>query len=226
MQIYIYLDESGSIHKNAKTRYFAVGGYFSKKEDKNKITSSYKRFNYEVKKRRNINLDTEIKSFNYLDSEKINIFKLVQDFDSFCGCAIVFDKSKMRKEIMASNVFFNYAVKLLINDCVLPLIEYEKNIDFVLSVDNRNLKVGDLKMLGEYLKTEFCLYNYSFRVKYYDSKYNYGIQLADLIVNTFYNNFKNIEIVKDVIASLDYHKFRISEFPSFIISGKFDKINI
>ena len=37
MKIYVYLDESGSIHKNSKTRYFAVGGYFSLEQDKLKI---------------------------------------------------------------------------------------------------------------------------------------------------------------------------------------------
>lgn len=30
MNVYVYLDESGSIHKNSKTRYFAVGGYLWK----------------------------------------------------------------------------------------------------------------------------------------------------------------------------------------------------
>lgn len=43
VKIYVYIDESGSIHKNSKTKYFAVGGYFSLKENKNKITSLYKK---------------------------------------------------------------------------------------------------------------------------------------------------------------------------------------
>ena len=29
MKVYVYIDESGSIHRNSKTRYFAVGGYFT-----------------------------------------------------------------------------------------------------------------------------------------------------------------------------------------------------
>lgn len=49
MKIYVYLDESGSIHKNSKTKYFAVGGYFAFKEDKNKVTSLYKKNNKEKK---------------------------------------------------------------------------------------------------------------------------------------------------------------------------------
>ena len=31
----------GSIHKNSKTRYFAVGGYFSYEEDRIKIKAKY-----------------------------------------------------------------------------------------------------------------------------------------------------------------------------------------
>lgn len=221
MTFTIFLDESGNIHKNSHTRYFAVGGFFSELKDKNKITSLYKKLNLNVKKKHNYDLNMEVKSFNYKVEEKCMIIKNVQKIETFCGCAIIFDKEHMHKEIISSNIFFNYAVKLLINDCILPLIKYEKNISFILSIDNRNLRVGDLKNLCEYLKTEFCLYNYTFQVNYYDSKYNYGIQLADLIVNTFYNRFKDIRIVKSVIDIIDYTKFRISEFPKFFITGKY-----
>ena len=40
----------GSIHKNSKTRYFAVGGYFSYEEDKLKIKAKYKKENLNLKK--------------------------------------------------------------------------------------------------------------------------------------------------------------------------------
>lgn len=56
MKIYVYLDESGSIHKNSNTKYFAVGGYFSFKEDKIKITSVFKRLNKKMKDEKNIAL--------------------------------------------------------------------------------------------------------------------------------------------------------------------------
>ena len=42
MNIYIYIDESGSIHKNSKSKYFAVGGFFTTKKYKNRIISTYK----------------------------------------------------------------------------------------------------------------------------------------------------------------------------------------
>ena len=49
MRLYVYLDESGSIHKNSNTKYFAVGGYFTFEKYRLKITSLYKKINKLVK---------------------------------------------------------------------------------------------------------------------------------------------------------------------------------
>ena len=205
MKVYIYIDESGSIHKNSKTNYFAVGGYFTFFEGRNKILSTYKKCNKNIKDTRNIDLNKEIKSYDMSDIEKITIFKKIQEINDFCSVVKVFNKKVMTKEIVESNIFFNYAVKLLFCDCIIPLLNLNKTtekIEFITSVDNRNIKVGDLKNLENYLKTEFCLSNFDFKVTYYDSSTNYGVQLADLIVNTFYNMYKNRNIVKNNIIVL------------------------
>ena len=227
MKVYVYIDESGSIHKNSKTRYFAVGGYFTFFEGKNKIISLYKKCNKSIKDNRNIDLKKEIKSYDMTDIEKITIFNKVEEVKDFCGIAKVFDKKIMTKEIVESNIFFNYAVKLLFSDCIIPLLDTKKineKIEFITSVDNRNIKVGDLKNLENYLKTEFCLENFDFKVTYYNSSTNYGIQLADLIVNTFYNIHKNRKIVQKVIPSLKKDKFRLSIFPGYKIKGRTNKL--
>lgn len=227
MKIYVYIDESGSIHKNSKTRYFAVGGYFTFFEGKNKIISLYKKCNKNIKDTRNIELKKEIKSYDMTCAEKIEIFNKVEEVKDFCGIAKVFDKKTMNKEIVEANIFFNYAVKLLFSDCIIPLIDLKKineKIEFITSVDNRNIKVGDLKNLENYLKTEFCLSNFDFKVTYYDSETNFGVQLADLIVNTFYNIYKNRCIVKKVIPSLKKDKFRLSIFPGYKIKGRTTKM--
>lgn len=224
MKVYVYIDESGSIHKNSKTKYFAVGGYITLESDKNKIISKYKKNNLDVKKKKGIDLKSEVKSFHYSQNEKIKIFKSVEKMDTFCGFAIIFNKEIMKKEIVESNIFFNYAVRLIFKDCILPLLNIN-NIEFVVSVDNRSIKVGNLKDLENYLKTEFCIEDVNFFVTYYDSKINFGIQLADLIVNTFYNSYKKIEIVESVINSLDKRKYRISLFPEYKIIGRRKIIN-
>ena len=206
----------GSIHKNSKTRYFAVGGYFCFEEDRIKIKSKYKKENLKLKKAKGLDLNDEIKSYNMTEEEKIQIFNKIQDIETFHGCVKVFDKKYMRKEIVDSNIFFNYAVKVLIQDCILPVLnlqEINEPIEFIISIDNRNIRVGELNNLETYLKTEFCIYDDDFKITYYDSKTNYAIQLADLTVNTFYNYYKDIGIVKKLIEELKLKNFRVSLFP-------------
>ncbi len=227
MEIYVYIDESGSIHKNSKTQYFAVGGYFVLGKDKSKVTSTYKKIDKAIKTSKNISLDEEIKSYDMTDNEKRSIFNSVQDIDTFYGCVKVFDKNAMKKEIVESNIFFNYAIKLLFKDCILPLLNLNQindSIEFIISIDNRNIRIGNLNNLETYLKTEFCLDNFDFIITYYDSRSNFGIQLADLIVNTFYNLYKDKKIVKNVLPVLKRKNFRISSFPGRIIKGRTDKI--
>lgn len=227
MKIYVYLDESGSIHKNSNTKYFAVGGYFVFQKDKNKVTSLYKKQNKLIKDNRNIPLSKEIKSYDMTDCEKIEIFNKIQDIDTFYGCAKIFEKLSMKKEIIESNIFFNYAIKLLFKDCIIPLLNLNQvndNLEFIVSVDNRNIRVGDLNNLETYLKTEFCLENFGFKITYYDSASNYGVQLADLIVNTFYNSYKDRKIVENVLKTLKGKNFRISLFPGHKIKGRIQKI--
>ena len=206
----------GSIHKNSKTRYFAVGGYFCFEEDRIKIKAKYKKENLKLNKAKELDLETEIKSYDMTEEEKIQIFNKIQDIETFHGCVKVFDKKYMRKEIVDSNIFFNYAVKVLIQDCILPVLNLQENdepIQFIISIDNRNIRVGELNNLETYLKTEFCIYDDDFEITYYDSKTNYGIQLADLTVNTFYNSYKDMSIVKNVIKELKPKNFRVSLFP-------------
>ena len=169
-----------------------------------------------LKINKGLNFDTEIKSFDMLEEEKIQIFNKVQDIETFHGCVKVFDKFSMKKEIVNSNIFFNYAVKVLITDCIIPVLNLQDindPLEFIISIDNRNIRVGELNNLETYLKTEFCIYDDEFNIKYDDSKYNYGIQLADLVVNTFYNRFKDISIVNNVIKKLKPKNFRVSLFP-------------
>ena len=73
---------------------------------------------------------------------------------------------------------------------------------------------------------EYSKYNFSFKVAYLDSKINYSIQLADLIVNTFYNYFKNKHNVASVYDILILKKFRVSIFPGGKTFGRRYKIKI
>ena len=227
MRLYVYLDESGSIHKNSNTKYFAVGGYFTIEKYRLKITSLYKKINKLVKDERKIKMDKEIKSYDYLTKEKQLIFSSMENIPGFYGFSKVFDKEKMQKGIVDSNIFYNYAVKLIFSDIIFPLLKNytDEEIEIKLLCDNRNVRVGDLKNLENYLNTEFCLNNYLFNVSYYDSKTNFGIQLADLIVNTFYNYYANYKRVSTIIKGLNKSKYRVSLFPGRKVFGRIKKID-
>lgn len=227
MKVYVFLDESGSIHKNSKTKYFAVGGYFTFSEDRLKIKAKYRKENLKLKRIKKLDVSEEIKSYNMTQEEKIKIFNQIQDIETFHGCVKVFDKEAMRKEIVDSNIFFNYAVKVLIQDCIIPILNLQnqgETIEFIISIDNRNIRVGELNNLEIYLKTEFCIYDDDFKITYYDSKTNFEIQLADLVVNTYYNSYKNKEIVKDVVKELKPKNFRVSLFPRNVSNKKTNEI--
>ncbi len=227
MTLDVYLDESGSIHKNSNTQFFAVGGFMVIDSDRRKIINQYKRTDKLIKDKRKLSLLYELKATGMESYEKLLHLQEAQRIPSFLGYCKVFDKTLMQKRIITSNIFFNYAVKLLFQDGLMPLLsDVRETIAVRLHVDNRNIRVGELNNLENYLNTEFCLMNYHFKVKYYDSATNFGIQLADLIVNTFYNYAKNKEMIEEVYRHLNFRKFRISFFPGSKIRGRVSKIKI
>lgn len=228
MKIFVYLDESGSIHKNSPTDYFVIGGYiaFGDPNKIHKIINKYKRINKRHKELRNMSLSEELKTRDMTTSEKLDILRGIQCLDTFYGCAIQFNKKAMCKAIDKANIFFNFGVKLLFTDVIFPLLPNDKEYEFILAVDNRNISVGDLNDLQKYLETEFCYYDYSFSVTYYDSATHYGIQLADFIVNTMYMRSKNRSLVNDILNEMDASKFRLGIFPGKEMRGRISRIDI
>ncbi len=228
MKIFIYLDESGSIHKNSSMKYFAVGGYFTLESDRLKIISRYKEINLKYKKSHNMKLGKEIKGRDMSNTLKKKFFHELQSIKDFYGVVKIFDKSVMRKSILTSNIFYNYAVRLIIDDCIVPILSLKginESVDFVFSLDNRNLALNDMSKLENYLYRKYRNRNFTFTVTYYDSKTNYGVQIADLIVNTFYNYFNGKKEIEVIINMLLLKKFRISVFPGGKIIGRRYKID-
>ncbi len=227
MKIYIYLDESGSIHMNSHTNHFAIGGYmvYGERYASSKVINKYKKINKKHKKHRNMDITKELKTRNMTTNEKIEIIQTIQKIENFYGCAIVFDKTHMRKRISTSNLFFNYGVKILFQDTILPLLPENESYEFVLAIDNRNISVGDKDDLEKFLQTTYCYYDYTFSVTYYDSASHYGIQLADLIVNTMYMRSKDRLLVEPVLNMLNINKFRLNLFPGYKMCGRVKKID-
>lgn len=218
----VYLDESGQMHKNSNCNYFAIGGYMCFPKDDIKINNEFKRKNKEFKDRRKqldstFDMKTEIKSYNYSQEERVEIINLVQDYNSFIGISKIFKKLEMRKEIVDQNLFYNFSVKILFLDLIKKNIrDYDCEDEYLieLNLDNRSVKLRNQNNLEAYLNTEFILTNFKFKVKYYDSRTNYKIQLADIIVNSIYNNYKEPELVYEIIKSMKPKNFKFTSFPN------------
>ena len=205
-----------------------IGGYFTFGDENqvHRIINRYKKINKRQKSNRGMALTAELKTRDMNISEKLDILRKIQILDNFYGCAIQFNKSDMTKTIEKSNIFFNFGVKTLFSDVILPLLPDNESYDFILSIDNRNIGVGDLKDLEKYLNTEYCYNPYTFKVKYYDSATHYGIQLADFIANTMYMRSKNRNSVNALLTEIDAAKFRLKIFPIGEVRGRIQKIDL
>ena len=217
IEVMLYGDESGQLHSNSKSEYFCIGGYYCNKDDSNSIKRSFSRKLIKIKKKRGMLKSDELKSREMTNFEKIKLFDSLQKHDGFNGFAFIASKNKMTKKIDKESIFYNYFIKLIVKDLIVPKYQpNEDSLDLItvkIILDNRNVSVGHLKSLEDYLNSEFILTNFIFHVDYFDSKNSYAIQATDLIANTFYVSFKDLPLVKDVIHSLNRSKFEIIRFP-------------
>ena len=104
-------------------------------------------------------------------------------------------------------LFIYYQYYKILSILIIPKIIYFYIYYIISIIFNYVIKYTTLK------SEDVNVYDDDFKITYYDSKTNYGIQLADLTVNTFYNSYKNIKLVDNVIKELKPKNFRVSLFP-------------
>ena len=216
IEINFFCDESGHLHANSPTRYFVIGGYFCLKEKSQGIKQRYVRELKKIKQKRKMLKIDELKTRDMAQKEKIKLITALQNSDGFNGFAIVIDKESMTKKVDKESIYYNYFVKLIIKDILVPKCknrfpEGEIHVDMLL--DSRNVSVGHLKSLEDYLNSEFVFTRFSFTANYQDSKIDARIQATDLIANTIYETFKEPEVVKEVIPYINSDRIVIVGFP-------------
>ena len=64
---YLFLDESGNLHKNSSDRYFVIGGVYT--DNYTDIKKSYVEINKELKEKINMDFNVELKA-SYLNMEE------------------------------------------------------------------------------------------------------------------------------------------------------------
>lgn len=211
---YLYIDESGSltsefafIHPNFVMCVVRV-------KDITNLRKLLKRFIYEnyqeIKE-----IDEKNKIFNHGDFVEIKgsslnskLKKRLADF--LCNGNIleiyyihVFNEEVKQHFYDDPSLIYNYVLYLMLNKNL-----ENKNLpydDYLIDVDDRNLKHISINSLEDYLNIELKLKKRmvrSINIEYYDSKDNLMVQVSDFFSNLYFSYLKNHDLYNDLITNL------------------------
>lgn len=186
---YLFLDESGNLHKNSPDRYFVIGGIYT--NNYSDIKKSYVEINRELKEKLNMDFETELKAAYLNMEEKMDIVIKLQKMDGMYIVGIIVDKEKIGIEIDEIHLYYNYIIRKLVDYLIkIGLIKTNIGEELYLNIDKSSMKIEDINSLENYLKTHFNIernMKYKINVSYWDSKKNYMVQVADIMCNTIWN---------------------------------------
>lgn len=186
---YLFLDESGNLHKNSPDRYFVIGGVYT--NNYTDIKKSYVEINRELKEKLNMDFETELKAAYLNMEEKMDIVIKLQEMDGMYIVGIIVDKEKIGVEIDEIHLYYNYIIRKLLDYLMrINLIKTKASEELYLNIDKSSMKIEDINSLENYLKTHFNIerrFKFKINVSYWDSKKNYMVQVADIMCNTIWN---------------------------------------
>ena len=211
---YLYIDESGSltsefafIHPNFVMCVVRV-------KDITNLRKLLKRFIYEnyqeIKE-----IDENNKIFNHgnfveIKGSSLNskLKKRLADF--LCNGNIleiyyihVFNEEVKQHFYDDPTLIYNYVLYLMLNKNL-----ENKNLpydDYLIDVDDRNLKHISVNSLEDYLNIELKLKKRlirSINIEYYDSKDNLMVQVSDFFSNLYFSYLKNHDLYNNLITNL------------------------
>ncbi len=190
---YIVIDESGAIHQK-NNNFFVIAGYITQRIYS--VKSCHKKLEKHIKdKYPKTNKYEELKACYLKPTQKAEFLNELFKIPTTIPIGIIVDKKHLiKRNKHDENIKYNYFLGLLLNFLLENHQELFPHDDITLILDNRNVKVGSLNSLEDYLNTTLGLTKEkNFKVFYYDSKGHRTVQMADLIANTFfgYYNYKN-----------------------------------
>ena len=187
--MYICIDESGSITNSCN--YFKNNYFFLSLI----LTRDIKLFNVNVRRcstttsllKKHIKENQELKGSGLKEKEKQPFLKKILNKGDFQICLVKVDNRRLYPYMKNDPArTFNYILKNVIVALKNKnIISNDEKIEFY--IDNRNIKVESRNELEGYLIAS--LWENSMKnpiiVHYVDSRNNYGVQCADVIVNTY-----------------------------------------
>ena len=182
---YLFLDESGNLHKNSPDRYFVIGGVYTHNYED--IKKSYVEINRDIKEKINLDFDEELKAAYLNMEEKMDIVIKLQEINGMYIVAIIVDKDKIGIKIDQIHLYYNFVIRKLLDYLIKSkLINTNKGQSLQLHLDKTSMKIEDINSLEMYLRTH---YNIEKRLPFdiNVSRKNYMVQVADIMVNTIWN---------------------------------------
>lgn len=210
---YIVIDESGATHQK-ENDYFVIAGYITKqiytvKSVHKKVEKRLKQeFSYLVKYK-------ELKGC-YLNAYQKSIFlNELFKVPTTIPISIIIDKKHLfKREQHDENIKYNYFIQILLSYLLHNYSGFMNVDEIQLILDNRNVSVGSLNSLQDYLNSALGLiYNKKFNVMYKNSNEHREVQMADLVANVIFGfyNYRNDKSTYYLIPALK--NMIISKFP-------------
>lgn len=217
MKYYLFLDDSGQLHKNYPLgRHFVYGGLLIKESEYHKINQNYKKTIKNIKKEKGIR--GELKTSQMDIPTRRRLLKKISKYQ----CVLVFvtvDVSKLirinfdnKKDVVR---FKNHIIRRLIEK-LINLNMIPKQCELIeVNIDNQNIAHSSIDSLEDHLYNYFNEDNYyfihkqydttsfksDFKVNYRDSASNYMIQAADLLANTEFNALEKDSKIRNIYKS-------------------------
>lgn len=186
---YLFLDESGNLHKNSPDRYFVIGGIYT--NNYSDIKSSYMEINKELKDKLGMDFDIELKAAYLNMEEKMDIVVKLEKMNGMYIVGIVVDKEKIGIQIDQIHLYYNYIIRVLLDYLIKEkLIKTDDSESLYINIDKTSMKIEEVNALLMYLRTHYNIeldLPLDINVSYWDSKKNYMIQVADIMANTIWN---------------------------------------
>lgn len=214
MKYYLFLDDSGQLHKNYPLgRHFVYGGLLISEKNYHRINQNYKNLVKKVKREKHIK--GELKTSRMDVNTRRRLLKRISQY----SCVQVFvtvDVSRLvrinfdnKKDVVR---YKNHIIRRLIEKLIKEN-KISRECELIeVNIDNQNIAHSSIDSLEDHLFNYFNEENYyyihkqydttsfnaDFTVNYKDSEWNYMIQAADLLANTEFNALENDPKIRDI----------------------------
>lgn len=215
---YIVIDESGATHQK-ENDYFVIGGYIT--QQIYSVKSTHKKVEKELKEKyKYLNKYGELKGCYLKSYQKAKFLNSLLSIPTTVPISIVIDKRQLIKRSQHDeNIKYNYFLQLLLSYILHNYPKLLDNDEIQLILDNRNVKIGSLNSLQDYLNSALGLiFDKKFKVIYRNSSEHREVQMADLISNVIYGyyNFRSThstyylvpELKTTIISKFPYKYFK------------------